>query len=564
MKPRKTLYPKERIIYHPELEGCPRCGAPLALWNYLAWDKTVQTLEGVYSMASRPGYCTEVGCEGNQMRIVSGQGQQIALPGSSYGYDVLVRIGWLREKRHATYPEIWEELREEGIAISASHVRYLHQQMYLPLLACHERIDWEERLAQAAEAHGGVIIEMDGLMPKAGEAQIWFVRELLSGLVLRSGWLDRFDQTTFEAFLAPVVETGVPVLAVLSDKQSGLVPVVAKMLPDAVHQFCQPHYFRNLADPLAERDTEFNKELRKTIRNEIGILLRPKATAECPDAAILTTTGALPTPLASPPSTAEAQDDDAGQIVAQVLGRVRQVLTRKGRPPVRSAGIETYRDLRALHVRTRAMLAHRYDTRLAELTETLAKTLPDFAGRYDELHTGATWLDTLKAILDPVVPSSGAEVADNLRAYLDDLLDLPDRSPFLREFSLHLDKVSRSYWSGLFHCYDLAPLPRSNNALESHFRDTRRRLLRTSGQIGLTRRTLLRFGAWELLPRPPTEPARRAALRRVAYSDFRAERLRLREHLARFPSRSRSPTRAALQLDALQDAWFTLSPSPTG
>jgi hypothetical protein len=437
--------------------------------------------------------------------------------------------------------------------------------MYLPLMACHERLDWEERLAQAAEAHGGVIIEMDGLMPKAGEAQIWFVRELLSGLVLRSGWLDRFDQTTFEAFLAPVVETGVPVLAVLSDKQSGLVPAVAKMLPDAVHQFCQPHYFRNLADPLAERDTEFNKEFRKTIQNEIGVLLRPEATEECPDAAILTTTGALPTPLASPlPSTVGAQDDDAERIVAQVLGRMRQVLTRKGRPPVRSAGIEAYRDMHSLQVCIRAMLAHRYDTRLAELAETLAKTLSDFADRYDELHTGATWLDTLKAILDPVVPSSGAEVAYTLRAYLDNLLALPHRSPFLREFCLHLDKVSRSYWSGLFHCYDLAPLPRSNNALESHFRDTRRRLLRTSGQIGLTRRTLLRFGAWELLPRPPTEPARLAALRRVAYSDFCAERLRLRAHLARFPSRSRSPTRAALQLDALLDAWFTLSPSSTG
>jgi hypothetical protein len=554
------------MIYHPELEGCPRCGAPLALWNYLAWDKTVQTLEGVYSMASRPGHCTERECEGNQMRIVSGQGQQIALPGSSYGYDVLARIGWLREKRHATYPEIWEALREEGIVISASHVRYLHQQMYLPLLACHERIDWKERLTQTAEAHGGVIIEMDGLMPKAGEAQIWFVRELLSGLVLRSGWLDRCDQTTFEAFLAPVVETGVPVLAVLSDKQSGLVPAVAKMLPDAVHQFCQPHYFRNLADPLAERDTEFNKELRKTIQNEIGVLLRPEASEECPDAAILTTTGALPTPLSTPaqPSTAEAQDDDAGRIVAQVLGRMRQVLTRKGRPPVRLAGTEVYRDLCALQVRTLAMLAHRYDTRLAQVADTLTKILPDFADRYPELHTGATWLDDIKSILDPSLPSNGAEVALSLRTYLDDLLALPDPSSFLLAFRLHLDKVSRSYWPGLFHCYDLAPLPRSNNALESHFRDTRRRLLRTSGQIGLTRRTLLRFGAWELLPRPPTEAARLAALRQVTYSDFRAERLRLRAHLARFPSLSRSPTRVVLQLDALQAAWFTLSPSSTG
>ena len=49
---------------------------------------------------------------------------------------------------------------------------------------------------------------------------------------------------------------------------------------------------------------------------------------------------------------------------------------------------------------------------------------------------------------------------------------------------MHLDTVSRSYWPGLFHCYDVPGLPRTNNELESHFRETRRRLLRTTGQTG--------------------------------------------------------------------------------
>jgi hypothetical protein len=29
------------------------------------------------------------------MRLLLAEGQQVALPGSTYGYDVLVRIGWL-------------------------------------------------------------------------------------------------------------------------------------------------------------------------------------------------------------------------------------------------------------------------------------------------------------------------------------------------------------------------------------------------------------------------------------------------------------------------------------
>ncbi len=33
----------------------------------------------------------------------------------------------------------------------------------------------------------------------------------------------------------------------------------------------------------------------------------------------------------------------------------------------------------------------------------------------------------------------------------------------------HFVTVSRSYWSGLFHCYDAAELPRTNNDLERAF-----------------------------------------------------------------------------------------------
>src|SRR5262249_33248527 len=89
--------------------------------------------------------------------------------------------------------------------------------------------------------------------------------------------------------------------------------------------------------------------------------------------------------------------------------------------------------------------------------------------------------------------------------YVHMVLRRPDVTPTLYEFGRHLEKVSRSYWPGLFHCYDVPGLPRTNNELESRFRDTGRRLLRTTGQKGLTQRTLQRQGAWELLPRPPTE-----------------------------------------------------------
>ena len=134
----------------------------------------------------------------------------------------------------------------------------------------------------------------------------------------------------------------------------------------------------------------------------------------------------------------------------------------------------------------------------------------------------------------------------------------------LNQFGLHLDTVSRSYWPGLFHCYDVPGLSRTNNALESHFRDTRRRLLRITGQQGLTQRTLQRQGAWELLPQPPTEAKIRDALRHTTTEDLAQERQRFAAHRQRFRMQSRSLRQTQAQLDHLRQRWLALQPTGTG
>ena len=46
----------------------------------------------------------------------------------------------------------------------------------------------------------------------------------------------------------------------------------------------------------------------------------------------------------------------------------------------------------------------------------------------------------------------------------------------------HFLKVSRSYWPGLFHCYAVEGLPRTNNALEQLFGSYRHHERRVSGR----------------------------------------------------------------------------------
>lgn len=574
MRTPKRLYAEERIIYHPELLTCLHCGDLLVPWNYLAWDKTVQTLDRLLSIATRPGRCPRATCPGSRMRLLSAAAQSLAPPGSTYGYDVLVRLGWLRQHQHATYREIYTDLSAR-LTISEAHVRYLYQHMYLPLLACHER-QQHGRLAQVAQEQGGLIVALDGLAPQGGEPQIWFIRDLSTGLTLRSGWLAQLDQPTFEVFLAPLTHLEWPILAVLSDKQTGLVPTVATILPNSRHQFCQAHYLRNLAEPLAEADAAFKGELRKTVREQVGALLRQASRRSPGHAGVLTVTGVLPSPVAEPRAPAcqrptpsaspTASDPEAEQVITQLVRHTRYLLTLKGRPPFRLAGMETYERLHNVACVSLDLLAQRYDPRLAQLYQGLQSALSPFAQTYQALHQGAAWLRDIAYILEPVstYPLGAQDVAGQLRSYLDTVQRQPKATPNLATFGRHLDTVSRSSWPGLFHCYEVPGLPRTNNELESHFRETRRRLLRTTGQQGQTQRTLQRQGAWELLPYPLTEAELWDALRHTPAEDLAQERQRFAEHRQRFRLQSRSLRQTQAQFAQLRQKWSTLQPTGTG
>jgi hypothetical protein len=508
------------------------------------------------------------------MRLLSAAGQHIALPGLTYGHDVIARIGWQRQERRDIYADIHAELLPR-IHISVSQVRYLYQQVYLPLLACHER-QHLERLTQAVQHAGGLFIALDGLAPAGGEPQLWFIRELTTGLTLRSGWLSRFDQATFEAFLAPLTQLPGPILAVLSDKQTGLGAAVATVLPTARHQFCQTHYLNNLAEPWAARDSAFTVALRQAVRQEVGPLLRTEQLTPATPANVLTVTGLLPDASLTPPleaaeapaaaSVAPTAMPPTDAVVTQLCHHTRYLLTLKGRPPFRLVGIEMYQRLHQVVTLSTELLADHYDARLAQLQRGLRTALDSLAPQYQDLCQGATWLQGIAHLLhgaEQPAPA-GTQVAHQLRTYLDDLLRPALDVPHLDAFRHHLDTVSRSYWPGLFHCYEVPLLPRTNNALESHFRDTQRRLLRTTGQQGLTRRTLQRTGAWELLTPFATQPDTQEALRHIPPALLAQEQQRLRQHLARFRLHSRSGQRIDAQFDVLRQQWHTTSPPATG
>jgi len=118
----------------------------------------------------------------------------------------------------------------------------------------------------------------------------------------------------------------------------------------------------------------------------------------------------------------------------------------------------------------------------------------------------------------------------------------------------HFRTVTRSYWPGLFHCYQLADLPRTNNDLEHFFGSARHHERRVSGRK-VASPTLVIRGAVRLVAavatrvQPPTATQLRPA-DLTAWRKLRAD-LQHREDARRAQLRfRRDPSAYLAQIEA--------------
>ena len=413
---------------------------------------------------------------------------------------------------------------------------------------------------KAIAKQGGLWLSLDGLAPEGGEAQLWMVRELRSGITLRCGWMSQQDQGAFVNFLQPIAELGLPVTEVMSDKQRGLVPAVAEVFSGAKHSFCQMHYLGNAALPISAADEAMKIELRQGVRQEIGASIRQEKVEK---QGVLTVTGGIPSPVTTPKSIPVPVVQEQDAILQDISRRIRYLLTLKGRPPFCLAGIEMFERLTEVKDCLERLNAHHAHPQLAQLQQGLLAALQIVQTNYTLLRQAADWLAHIAELLDPTgkPPRSADQVQQAVFAYLEQIKIISESNLDLQPFFRTIQKTTISYAPGLFHCYDMPGLPRTNNARESDFRDLNRRLLRTTGQKGLTRRIIQRSGAWELLHRPASLQNTILAFNHVAPQDFKEEQQRLRQHRDRFRLHTRSAKQSRLQLTKLEQRWATLSPS---
>ena len=113
------------------------------------------------------------------------------------------------------------------------------------------------------------------------------------------------------------------------------------------------------------------------------------------------------------------------------------------------------------------------------------------------------WLIDLEHLLDPehAPPKSSASVR---QAVADYLIDLTTRRPHDAEdqrVADHISQIFHSFWWGLFTCYDVPGLPRTNNELERFIRQIKMGHRRVSGRKNV-HDFIIRYGAYAALVEP--------------------------------------------------------------
>jgi hypothetical protein len=97
------------------------------------------------------------------------------------------------------------------------------------------------------------------------------------------------------------------------------------------------------------------------------------------------------------------------------------------------------------------------------------------------LRIAASWIEQIAAALANPEEADATTVEAALRDVLTEVLTYRGDAA-LAEWAPHVYRVTRSYWPGLFHCYDDPTIPRTNNDLEQYFGTARHHERRATGR----------------------------------------------------------------------------------
>lgn len=108
--------------------------------------------------------------------------------------------------------------------------------------------------------------------------------------------------------------------------------------------------------------------------------------------------------------------------------------------------------------------------------------MSETAGRWPGVRKAYGWVHRAAEVLKNPEGARGAAVQERLEEVVEEMSGAAPTVGKLRGAINHFVKVTKSYWAGLFPCYEVADVPRTNNDLEHVFGSHRYHERRASGR----------------------------------------------------------------------------------
>jgi uncharacterized protein with PIN domain len=224
------------------------------------------------------GYrCPNVQCSAPKRTYRSAAADALALPGFTFGLDVLILAGQLHFGQHRTLDEVHEEIKERlalhQASISRREVLYLFDAFTTLLRAASDAASDQEWLREV-EHNQGIIVSIDGIQPDKGNETIYLVRDALTGRVLAAENVSSSETEVMKRILAPVSALPVQVLGTISDAQESEELALQELWPQVPHQVCQYHVLREASRAAFEQDGALRREMRQQVMRKVRKLRR--------------------------------------------------------------------------------------------------------------------------------------------------------------------------------------------------------------------------------------------------------------------------------------------------
>jgi hypothetical protein len=271
------VYPTvTKQIFHPEITLCPSCGTRLRRYATVS-TRTIVTLEGVMRVVHEGYRCPQSDCSTARRPYRSTVADGLALPGFTFGLDVVVLVGHLRLAQHQTVDQVHSTLQERltalGVTVSRREILYLFD-AYCTLLRASQSIADDLAWQAQTRTNGGIIISIDGIQPDKGSETIYLVRDVVTGRLLAAENVRSSDTATITALLQPIRDLDVSVVGAVSDAQESLLGAIAGLWSDIPHQVCQFHYLREASRPMFDVDRKLRKQIRKALQQDVRSIRR--------------------------------------------------------------------------------------------------------------------------------------------------------------------------------------------------------------------------------------------------------------------------------------------------